>query len=69
MQLVQSVHCLLACVGMHVLVECAEYWLFFAWRSPAYVCLDVFVYHNKGTTLKEVAPGHRGVNAKDIGFV
>ena len=39
----------------------AEYWLFFAWRAPAYVCVDVFVYHNKGTTLKEIGPGHRGV--------
>jgi hypothetical protein len=41
-------------------LTCAEYWLFFAWRSPAYVCLDAFVYHNKGTSraVKALRPRH-----------
>ncbi len=39
----------------------AEYWLFYTWHLKAYVCLDVFAYHNKGASLQVLANGKRGV--------
>jgi hypothetical protein len=38
-----------------------EYWLFYTWHLKAYVCLDVFAYHNKGASLQVLANGKRGV--------
>jgi hypothetical protein len=39
----------------------AEQFLFTMWKTPAYVCLDAFVYHIKAATLVTKANGKRGV--------
>ena len=39
----------------------AEYWLFTQWHVHAYVCLDVFVYHVRATTLQVLDNGKRGI--------
>jgi hypothetical protein len=51
-----------------VLVLDTEVWLFPTWRLPCYVCVDAFVYHDKGTTLRDDGTGKRDVKKEDRGF-